>query len=270
MAKAKKTTVKTKKKKWFQVAAPKAFQEQIIGECPAFEINGLVGKKLTVNLMALTRDPRKQGMEVTFTIIGIKGDKAVTEVTGHKILPAAIKRKIRRNKDRIDLIIKVRTVDGSEVVIKPLIVTRNLTRGSVKRALYRETRAYVINQVSKMTYDKAVTEIVNWTLQKRLYDRLKKVNPVAVCALRDFKLLSRDEDAAREQKEKASDAQKGKESQAEEKKKDSDAKGEKEEKTKKTVKPEKEEKPEKKKEDKAKEEEPKKDKKHKKAKEEGE
>ena len=177
-----------KKKKWFEVVAPKAFQEQIIGESTAFELRDLIGKKLTVNLMSLTNDPKKQGISITFKITSQKGDKAATEVIGYKILPSSIKRIVRRNKDRLDLTMKCKTKDKATVLLKPIVLTRNLAKGSVKTALMNKIKEKIEKEVAEFKYEDLVKQIIMRKFQKGVMDDLKKIYPLAFC---DIRMLSR-------------------------------------------------------------------------------
>ena len=63
MVKAKKTTatiVKWKKKKWYNLVAPKMFNSQQLGQTLASDDSQLKDRTTTLNLMTLTRDIKKQ------------------------------------------------------------------------------------------------------------------------------------------------------------------------------------------------------------------
>ncbi|MGM5488253.1 MAG: hypothetical protein ACQESG_04860 [Nanobdellota archaeon] len=191
MAKAKKKSVtKAKKKKWFQIIAPKLFMEQGLGEAPAVEINDLMNKKVTVNMMSLTRDPKKQGVAATFTINGIKDGRATTVLTGYRIVPTTIKRMVRRGKDRLDLTMKVKTKDKCQVEIKTILLTRGITRSSVKVSLHHNVREHLQKEVGKLEYDELLKQITQSKLQKSIFARLKKIHPVAIFEIRGIQLLS--------------------------------------------------------------------------------
>ena len=58
MAKAKKRVGKGSKikKQWFQIVAPKIFNEQVIGEAYLTEIEKGIGRQVPINMMNLTGD----------------------------------------------------------------------------------------------------------------------------------------------------------------------------------------------------------------------
>ncbi|MFP4424769.1 MAG: hypothetical protein ACLFP2_06105, partial [Candidatus Woesearchaeota archaeon] len=191
MAKAKKKSVtKAKKKKWFQIIAPKLFMEQSLGETPAVEINDLMNKKLTVNMMSLTRDPKKQGVAATFTINGIRDGQAITALTGYRIVPTTIKRMVRRGKDRLDQTLKLKTKDKCIVEIKTILLTRGTTTGSVKVSLHHQVREVLKKDIGKLDYDELVKQITQSKLQKGVFSKLKKIHPVAIFEIRGMQLLT--------------------------------------------------------------------------------
>ncbi|MFO7710976.1 MAG: hypothetical protein R6V53_04380 [Candidatus Woesearchaeota archaeon] len=191
MAKAKKKSVtKAKKKKWFQIIAPKLFMEQSLGETPAVEINDLMNKKLTVNMMSLTRDPKKQGVAATFTINGIRDGQATTALTGYRIVPTTIKRMVRRGKDRLDQTLKLKTKDKCIVEIKTILLTRGTTTSSVQVALHHKVREVLKKDIAKVEYDELVKQITQSKLQKGVFSKLKKIHPVAIFEIRGMQLLT--------------------------------------------------------------------------------
>ena len=94
--------VKVKKKNFVKIVAPKQFNEQIIGETPVSDARLLIGRKMKINLMSLTNDPKKQNIQVKFNMANLKGDSVGTEIVGYTLVPAFVKRLVRKDKVRID------------------------------------------------------------------------------------------------------------------------------------------------------------------------
>src|SRR3989339_814793 len=61
-----KAASKVKRKKWINVIAPKLFNNEIMGEIPVTEPKSLVGRCISVSLMGLIGDMKKQGTNVKF------------------------------------------------------------------------------------------------------------------------------------------------------------------------------------------------------------
>ena len=57
----------------------------------------MVGKSITQSLMNLTRDVKRQNININFKVVGVQNGKGVTYVIGYYMAQSAIKRLIRRN-----------------------------------------------------------------------------------------------------------------------------------------------------------------------------
>jgi len=101
MAKLRKTGKGIAKKKWVQILAPKSFSHQLIGETYVYDSREALGRTVAVNLMALTKNPRRQGINVSFLITGQHEDKLTTDIIGFRIMPPVVKRMVRRGKDKM-------------------------------------------------------------------------------------------------------------------------------------------------------------------------
>jgi len=188
MAKAT-TAVVIKKKKWVQIVAPKLFNEQVLGESFVGEADELKGRSAKVSLMVLTNDPQKQAISVSFKVVGVENGRAVTEMTGYKLLPAAAKKLMRRRRSKIDDSFVIETKDKKVLRVKPMIVTRTRARGAVMAALRMLERAYIAKMVSQLDMENFVREVVQKKLQQGLGQALRKLCPVGVCEIRQFEII---------------------------------------------------------------------------------
>ncbi len=192
--KKKKSLVKTKKKRWFSIIAPKIFLEQEIGESYAENIYDLKGKYVRLNLMSLTNDPKKRGINIIFKVDGIKGDRATTRIIGYYLVPATIKRMVKRGKDRLDVYVREKTKDGQEVIIKPMLITKSRTKGSVQTNLINSTKLLLLKKIKEKTYDDLIQNIVQQSIQREIAQTLKKIYPISIVQIRVFKLKSEGSD----------------------------------------------------------------------------
>lgn len=188
MAAEKKTGIIIKKK-WVPIRASKLFSEQVIGESLVPDVNVLVGRKVSVSLMTLTGDPQKQSVNVTFKITGVANDAAQSELTAYKILPAAAKKFMRRRREKIEDSFIVETQDKVAVRIKPVIVTRGRTTGSILATMQKLSRAYLAKVMSTMTSEQFIREVVERKLQHGLASQLHKLYPIAICEVRQFEFI---------------------------------------------------------------------------------
>ena len=178
----------TAKKRWFQLIAPKIFNDNVIGDIPSFEAKTLIGKSIKINLAILTNDMRKQSTEVRLIISNVEGDKAKTELIGLTVVPTSIKRFVRKGKTRLDQTVKAITNDEKVVTLKILIVARNIIQGSVKASIQKEIKRFIIKKISVLNYGELSESIVFNKLVRELKEKLCKIYPLKICDVREFKL----------------------------------------------------------------------------------
>ena len=188
----KKVTKKTAvvKKKWYSIIAPKVFNEVKIGETTLTDPEKAVGRKMSLNLMSITGEPQKQGINVRLQIKNVSDNVFTTELLSYKIMQSAMKKMVRRNREKIDDSFVVKSKDDKILRIKPIAVTRGKTTNSVCTAIRKYVRAVLANKLSQMTYEEFVKEVLGKKVQQELYKSLKKFHPIAVFEIRAFGLLS--------------------------------------------------------------------------------
>lgn len=185
---AKERVQKQKKKKWFNIVAPKLFNELSIGETPSFESESLKGKTVTTSLMNLTRDMKKQNVNVRLKIVEIRDNRALTELDFYEMIPSSIKRMVRRKKNRIDDSFVVLTKDKKKIRVKPMILTRLNTNQPVLSKIRLYTKAYLVSKISELTYGQFAEMIITDRLTRDMKRTLSKIYPVRICVMRAFKM----------------------------------------------------------------------------------
>lgn len=183
---------KVKKKVWVQIIAPKMFNEQVVGETPQETAQATVGKIVEVNLMILTGEAKKQSINAKLKIVEIKEGKAHTKLVRYEINPAAIKRYVRRKKNRIDESLVYQTKDGQKVRIKPFILTLALTRSSVIAEIRKRVKVFLYKTIAQTTYDDLFRAVIETKLQKDLVANLSKIHPVKNVEIRVLHLEKQD------------------------------------------------------------------------------
>ncbi|MBN2567411.1 hypothetical protein JXB02_04990 [Candidatus Woesearchaeota archaeon] len=186
-------TPKIKKKRWVHIYGKDVFNDRFLGETPTTDLSTLPGKELKVNLMTVTNDIKKQHINLTFRIEAIEGDKAVASPVRYLIIPAHIKRIVRRKRDKIELSFLVRAKDGVVARIKPLIVTRNPTYQSVQSAIRKAAEGFVIEHFRESEFQKVMNEIVSSRFQMALRDAVKGIYPVRSVEVRELRVATEKE-----------------------------------------------------------------------------
>lgn len=192
MKMAQKAKTKIRKKRWFPILAPKLFREGVLGETIVDDPQLMMGKTLTQNLMNLTGDVRRQQVNIKFIVTKIQNDHALTEVIGYHLMPASVRRLVRRRSEKIDMSFICSTLDNKKVSIKPLIVTKTLASNSIVTVLRNLTVDTLTKSIKKMSYESLINDLVAYKLQRSLRERLNKIFPLKICEIRYMQLVRED------------------------------------------------------------------------------
>lgn len=177
-----------KRKKWYNLVAPAVFGEAFLGETPAAEEKDIMGRTAKVNLMVVTNDMKKQHVNLTFEVVNVQGDKAFTEVIAYEVVPAFIKRMVRRAKDRIDDSFLCETSDHKVVRIKPFLLASGQTSNRIRTLVRKLGRDFLFKNIAQTTYDELVDALVGNKVQMDLKAIVSKIYPVRSCEIRTMKL----------------------------------------------------------------------------------
>src|SRR3989344_1116339 len=158
---AAKTIDTWKKKHWYLLIAPQAFNHMELGETPANTPMEVEKRDVVVNLMVLTGNAKRQNTNVTFKVSKVQGDKAYTELIRYQVVPSSIKRMMRRNKTRVDDSFVCKTKDDRLVRMKPFLLTASLARRAVTTTIRRTAKMEVVREVSKLTFDQIAQDLVS-------------------------------------------------------------------------------------------------------------
>ena len=185
MAKAKKRKVlKVKKKKWVEIVAPKIFNEISLGRTYVVQKEDILNKFITVNLMNITRDPKKQSINVTFRVNNTLGEKVKTEIVKYAMQPTAVRRFVRRQKDKVDDSFIVKSKDNIKIRVKPILVTIAPASKPVQSSLRAKARQVIANEIAKLSYEKFIEEVIQRAFQKKVKSQIKNIFPLAICEIR--------------------------------------------------------------------------------------
>ncbi len=186
---AKTKQVKIKKKHWLPIYAPKSFNSIYLGETLVAESSTVKAKSITTSLMVLTDDPRKQAYSVRFDVTDVKDGKAETQVIGMLMTPSAIKRLIRRHRDKISDSFILRIAGGRMVRIKPLLVTRTRASKAAQTQIRLAARERLRAMYQKMRFDDIMLDIIDMKTQRTLKDLCSKTHPIRTADIKEIVVL---------------------------------------------------------------------------------
>ena len=176
--------VKLKKKQWYQITAPKQFENTVIGETLVSDPNLMLGKTLSHSLMNLTNDVKRQNVNIHFKVVEIEGDKGKTSIIGYQITPSSVKRFVRRNSEKMDLSFSCETADNVFLRVKPLVITKADVKGSIAAKMRNSIVQFLIKAIKKMTYDEFLNELISHKIQSQIRENFNRVYPLKVCEIR--------------------------------------------------------------------------------------
>lgn len=188
MNKPKVAKTKIRKKIWVRILAPRSFNQMLLGETYVYEPRAVLGRAITVNLMTLTKDPKKQSINLKFVATELSNDDVLTEVIGYEVSQSTIKRLVRRGKNRIDDSFVVATSDKKNVAIKPFMISITKTKSSIQTSLRHAAKRIIIDEVGKLTFENLIFDVISFKLQKVVKDALKTVYPVKTFEIREVSL----------------------------------------------------------------------------------
>jgi len=184
-----KIVLRKKKKRWYNILAPKEFGAKHIGETLAEEPSEIVGRVLKVNLMNLTNDYKRQGVNVRFRVESVNDNTALCKTIGCEIVKSHSRRMVRKGADKMDDSFVAETKDKVKLRIKPVLVTRHRVSKPVIKDLRKRAKEFVLGRVKELNVTEVFESVVQYKLQKELKSNLLKICPVGGCDIRAVQIV---------------------------------------------------------------------------------
>jgi small subunit ribosomal protein S3Ae len=181
------------KKVWVDIYAPvEIFNENKIGETPANkdDVEEIIGRSVDLNLAFILNNFKYQNYKVIFQINKISGLKAYTEVKDIMLYPSYIRRITKKGTSKIEDSFIVKTNDGYEVKIKPLVITRFKAHRSQRAEIRKTYRKYLEEKVSSLKYYELIENVIHYDLQNEIKPALNKIFPVSNVEIRRITKIS--------------------------------------------------------------------------------
>lgn len=188
--KKKQTKTKVKKKKWVPVLAPSIFNNVLLGETHVIEDDQVTKKHITLNLMPIMNDMRKQSFEARFKVVSLKEGKADTALVGLRMVPSALKRLIRRGRNKIEDSFLAKLKTGQIVRIKPVVVTHTSCSKGAQTAIRLAMKAKLKELLKTTNLDAFVKEIVDNKLGRILKGVANEHHPTRSVDIKSIMLIS--------------------------------------------------------------------------------
>jgi len=192
-AASRKVKDKWKAKEWYNIHAPRLFNEAVVGETPAIEPETLIGRTTEGTVQELSGDFSKMHIKMKFRIVDTDGHEAKTEFIGHELTSEYVRRLTRRKKTKTDHVVDVITKDKYTVRLKLMSIADKRIQSSQEEAMRR-----IMNEcLTKTAEENNLSEIVKMIITGELPNMVRKecrvIMPVKRIEIRKSVVLSNGE-----------------------------------------------------------------------------
>ena len=181
--------VKIKKKAWHKIIGSSLFGKKELGESYLDSGEHALNRRLKVNLKDLTGNIRDQNCYVAFKIIKWQGLTLEAVHIGYELMPASVKRMVKKNTNRLDDYFSLDTKDGQKVIIKTFMLTIKKVSRSVMSKLRSVLKEILIEECQKNNFDILFGNIISGKVQQAARKRLAKIYPLKEMSIRKLDLV---------------------------------------------------------------------------------
>lgn len=172
------------KKQWYDVIAPKMFGEKIVGETLSVDPKYLVGRKIGVSLLEVSRSSQKFYIRLLFQVEKVEGTKAYTKFVGHEVMRERVYRMVQRHGRRVDCIQTLKTKDGKTIVVKTVFMLVRRVGTSMKSDTRKFVREYMEKTVKENNLEDLMKLILDGQIQDKIRRECSKIYPVGIVEVR--------------------------------------------------------------------------------------
>lgn len=177
------------KRQWYELYSPKAFGEKMLGETPANDPKSLIGRKIAVSLLELSRDYARFYIKLILQVGEVQGNKAFTKLVGHDIMRERIYRMVQRRVRRVDVIQDVMTKDNLKVRVKTVFVLIRRVGTSIKSATRQKARELIDAFAKEKSFEDLVRAVISGELQQLVKTECSKISALGNIEIRKSEIL---------------------------------------------------------------------------------
>lgn len=177
------------KKRWYEIVTPKEFGEKVIGDTMSTDPKNLIGRKVVVSMLDLSKDFSKFYLKLQFQVDSVNGEKAYTKLVGHDCTRERIYRMVQRHVRRVDVIQDVVTKDNIKARIKTVFVLLKRVNTSKKDATRRKAREIIESAARDTNFTDLINLIIVGELQQKIRKDCKKICQMGNIEIRKSDIL---------------------------------------------------------------------------------
>ncbi len=185
----KRTKDKWKEKKWYTILAPNQLGGKEIGLTPGSGPEEIKGRHIEIPTSDFTGNFKKSNSKLIFKIVDVTGLKCSTLFIGHSVNDDYIRRMVRRRKEKLELVIKIKTVDNYTFVLKVVAITD----GKITAAKRVELRKAIWDLISAKSKNVDYFELARYIMDEQSINEIlagvKDVYPLKKFEFRKSELV---------------------------------------------------------------------------------
>ena len=183
---AQKAADKWKSKIWFNVYPPKLLGESAIGEIPANDEKGIMGRVIKVSMSWITHRPEHSFLLVGLRVNRINGNNANTDIDYMEQTYSYIHSLVKRHSSAIYTVDALRDKNGRDFVLKLLAVTTTKIRTPKKTAIRKAIAQFTKEYAAAHTVDELLTAVLDNSFQS---DVVRRVTNIAIISKMELKKI---------------------------------------------------------------------------------
>ncbi|MCX6819034.1 MAG: hypothetical protein NT129_03470 [Candidatus Aenigmarchaeota archaeon] len=177
------------KKQWYEIIAPKMFDEKVVGETVAADPKQLAGRTIEVSLMDIAKDYSKFFVKLKLQVEKVEGSKAYTKFVGHSCMRERVYRMVQRRVRKVECIQTVKTADEKNLTIKTVFVLIRRVNTSTKDDARKKAKELIAEAANKFSLEDLIGMIIKGELQNNIRKTISKIYPVGDIEVRETKIL---------------------------------------------------------------------------------
>lgn len=176
--KKRKTVDTWKKKQWYTIVSPAAFEEREVATTVGIEDKNLIDRIIKVPYRDITNNMNHQFVKLILRITEIKGLTAHTTIEGFEIVEEFLRRNIRRRRSIIKTVRTLETSDKKKVRLTAHAFTARKIDSSQKKIIRKIMDDFLTEEVPKMTFDFLIQKSISGAIPTEIAKRAKEITPI--------------------------------------------------------------------------------------------
>ncbi|HMF32182.1 MAG TPA: 30S ribosomal protein S3ae [Candidatus Lokiarchaeia archaeon] len=183
-----------KTKEWYDVYAPKMFQENYIGQIPSSTPDTLPTRIIETILYFFTDRMEDISTKLRFKVTSVTGTKCTSQFYGHDTTRDYIRSMVRRGSSRVDGIFAITTGDGVKMRISVSIFTNGRAKASQQTTMRKIMHDVLVEHANAEPFPRFVHGLVFGRIGRNINNIAKEIYTIRECKVRKSKVLSPAED----------------------------------------------------------------------------